>query len=129
MGPAALDEEPSGWFARSRVTRLGAYRLGRILRSARAAYNDVALQGVAEAASGSPEGIVREVVFPVSGEQTTALRRTERFAGQGVWVAGAGRFHNPDADLPADFAERRAECYEWLGLPPLPFHRLRRRRY
>ena len=31
---------------------------------------------------------------------------------------GAGRFRNPDADLPADFAERRAECYERLGLPP-----------
>jgi TnpA family transposase len=34
-----------------------------------------------------------------------------------VWVVGAGRFRNPDADLPADFAERRAACYERLGLP------------
>ena len=32
-------------------------------------------------------------------------------------MVGAGRFRNPDADLPADFAERRAECYERLGLP------------
>jgi hypothetical protein len=34
-----------------------------------------------------------------------------------VWVVGAGRFRNPDADLPADFAERRPECYDRLGLP------------
>jgi TnpA family transposase len=34
-----------------------------------------------------------------------------------VWVAGAGRFRNPDDDLPADFAKRRSQCYERLGLP------------
>jgi hypothetical protein len=33
FGPSVLDEELSGWFARSRVTRPGAYRLGRIMRS------------------------------------------------------------------------------------------------
>ncbi len=33
-----LDEELSAWFARSRVTRPGAYRLGRILRSTTAGY-------------------------------------------------------------------------------------------
>ncbi len=41
----------------------------------------------------------------------------ERLRCKEVWVVGAGRFRNPDADLPADFAERRAECYERLGLP------------
>lgn len=41
----------------------------------------------------------------------------ERLRCKEVWVAGAGRFRNPDADLPADFTERRAECYERLGLP------------
>ena len=41
----------------------------------------------------------------------------ERLRCKEVWVVGAGRFCNPDADLPADFAERRAECYERLGLP------------
>lgn len=46
--PAALDEELSGWFARSRVTRPSAYRLGRIMRSAQAAYDDAALQRVAD---------------------------------------------------------------------------------
>jgi len=34
-----------------------------------------------------------------------------------VWVAGADRFRNPDDDLPSDFAERRTDCYERLGLP------------
>ena len=41
----------------------------------------------------------------------------ERLRCKEVWVVGAGRFRNPDADLPADFAERRAECYKRLGLP------------
>src|SRR3954468_42443 len=41
----------------------------------------------------------------------------ERLRCKEVWVAGAGRFRNPDDDLPADFAERRASCYEHLGLP------------
>lgn len=34
-----------------------------------------------------------------------------------VWETGAGRFQNTDSDLPTDFAERRTECYERLGLP------------
>ena len=46
--PAALEEEIAGWFARERVTRPGAYRLDRILRSARAAHDDAALQRVAD---------------------------------------------------------------------------------
>lgn len=41
----------------------------------------------------------------------------ERLRCKEIWVVGAGRFRNPDADLPADFAGRRAECYERLGLP------------
>ncbi|HEX6012538.1 MAG TPA: DUF4158 domain-containing protein, partial [Geminicoccaceae bacterium] len=41
----------------------------------------------------------------------------ERLRCKEVWVAGAVRFRNPDEDLPADFAERRAACYERLGLP------------
>src|SRR5271157_2925067 len=42
----------------------------------------------------------------------------ERLRCKEVWVAGAGRYRNPDDDLPADFAKRRAACYERLGLPP-----------
>ncbi|MBV8070956.1 MAG: hypothetical protein JO270_13690 [Acidobacteriaceae bacterium] len=38
----------SNWFARERVSRPGAYRLDRLLRSARAAYDDAALQRVAD---------------------------------------------------------------------------------
>ncbi len=44
----------------------------------------------------------------------------ERLRCKEVWVAGANRFRNPDEDLPADFAERRAACYERLGLPAEP---------
>ena len=47
-GPAALEEEIASWFARGRVTRPGAYRLDRILRSARAAHDDAALQRVTD---------------------------------------------------------------------------------
>jgi len=35
-------------------------------------------------------------------------------------VAGATASANPDYDLPADFAARRAACYENLGLPTNP---------
>jgi Domain of unknown function (DUF4158) len=48
FAPSVLDEELSGWFARNRLTRPGAYRLGRIMRSAQAAYDDAALRRVAE---------------------------------------------------------------------------------
>ena len=41
----------------------------------------------------------------------------EKLRCKEVWVEGAHRFRNPDDDLPADFAERRAGCYERLGLP------------
>jgi TnpA family transposase len=41
----------------------------------------------------------------------------ERLRCKEIWVVGANRFRNPDDDLPADFAMRRAACYENLGLP------------
>ena len=44
-----------------------------------------------------------------------ALR--ERLRSKEIWVVGADRYRNPDEDLPADFAERRAPYYEALGLP------------
>lgn len=34
-----------------------------------------------------------------------------------LWVVGADRLRNPDDDLPADFAARRADHYTALGLP------------
>ena len=42
--PSTLEGEVSGWFARERVSRPGGYRLDRMLRSARVAYDDMALQ-------------------------------------------------------------------------------------
>ncbi len=47
-----------------------------------------------------------------------ALR--ERLRCKEIWVAGADRFRNPDEDLPADFAARRAACYARLDLPTEP---------
>ena len=41
----------------------------------------------------------------------------ERLRCKEIWVAGADRFRNPDEDLPADFDQRRAACYERLSLP------------
>ena len=46
--PPALEGEVNAWFARERVGRPGGYRLDRILRSARAAYDDAALRRVAD---------------------------------------------------------------------------------
>ena len=41
----------------------------------------------------------------------------ERLRCKEIWAPGANRFRNPDDDLPTDFADRRAACYEHLGLP------------
>jgi len=37
-----------------------------------------------------------------------------------IWVVGAGRWRNPDEDLPADFAERREQNYRELRKPVDP---------
>ena len=44
-----------------------------------------------------------------------ALR--ERLRSKEIWVVGAGRFRNPDEDLPADFEANRAVYYEALKQP------------
>ncbi|MCM3885649.1 Tn3 family transposase [Frankia sp. R82] len=44
-----------------------------------------------------------------------ALR--ERLRCKEIWVIGADKWRNPDEDLPADFADRRAEHYDKLNLP------------
>jgi TnpA family transposase len=41
----------------------------------------------------------------------------ERLRCKEIWVTEADRFRNPDEDLPADFDDRRAACYQRLGLP------------
>jgi TnpA family transposase len=45
----------------------------------------------------------------------TALR--ERLRCKGIWVEGADKWRNPDADLPADFETRRLEHYRALAKP------------
>lgn len=45
---AVLEDEIGAWFARGRIVRPGAYRLDRIVRSARAAHDDEALRMVAD---------------------------------------------------------------------------------
>lgn len=47
-----------------------------------------------------------------------ALR--EQLRCKEVWVAGAGRWRNPDEDLPADFEARRGEHYTELRKPRDP---------
>lgn len=44
-----------------------------------------------------------------------ALR--ERLRCREIWVVGAGRYRNPDQDLPADFEVNRDTHYAALGLP------------
>ncbi len=46
--PSVLEAEVGGWYARERVGRPGAWRLDRILHSARAAHDDAALRRVAD---------------------------------------------------------------------------------
>ena len=64
-----LDEELSAWFARSRVTRPGAYRLGRILRSAYPSG-----EGRGGRGSGGLGGILGGLV-PVPGQHLVQARR------------------------------------------------------
>ena len=49
---AALEEEIEAWFARDRIARPGAYRLDRIVRSARTAHDERAFQAVARRLDG-----------------------------------------------------------------------------
>lgn len=44
-----------------------------------------------------------------------ALR--EKLRCKEIWVRGSNRYRNPDEDLPADFATRRADYYAQLNVP------------
>ena len=59
---------------------------------------------------------VVRMVYEVATFQ--ALR--EQLRCKGVWVVGAGRWRNPDEDLPEDFEARRAEHYGELRKPRDP---------
>jgi hypothetical protein len=78
------------------------------------------------------EGVVwpkwRDIVIEEAPDGSTRINRInyeicilqtlrDKLRCKEVWVEGAHRFRNPDEDLPADYAERRASCYERLGLP------------
>jgi hypothetical protein len=41
----------------------------------------------------------------------------ERLRCKEIWVEGADKWRNPDADLPADFETRRLEHYRALAKP------------
>ena len=71
--PAALEAEIGAWFARGRVTRPGAYRLDRILRSARAAHDDAALQRVADRLDAGTRGRL-DALLADDGEGTAFAR-------------------------------------------------------
>jgi len=62
-----------------------------------------------------PDGSAR--VNRINYEICVLQTLREKLRCKEIWVAGARRFRNPDEDLPADFAERRADCYERLALP------------
>jgi TnpA family transposase len=75
LASGALEEQINGWFARERVTRPGAYRLDRILRSAGAAYDDAALHRVAERLdAGARERL--DTLLTDNGEGTAFARLT-----------------------------------------------------
>ncbi|WP_344953924.1 Tn3 family transposase, partial [Sphaerisporangium flaviroseum] len=61
-------------------------------------------------------GRVARMVYEVATFQ--ALR--DQLRCKEIWVAGAGRWRNPDEDLPADFESRRAEHYAELRKPRDP---------
>jgi hypothetical protein len=84
--------------------RAGAFAIWGIIR---AKWRDIVLD-----APGGGQRINR-INYEICVLQT--LR--ERLRCEEIWVAGADRFRNSDEDLPADFAERRAACYERLSLP------------
>ncbi|MEV2273754.1 DUF4158 domain-containing protein [Nonomuraea africana] len=65
---------------------------------------------------------VARMVYEVATFQ--ALR--DQLRCKEIWVAGAGRWRNPDEDLPADFETRRAEHYAELRKPRDPPGVLRR---
>jgi TnpA family transposase len=59
----------------------------------------------------------RERVNRISYELHVLQAVRERLRCKEVWVPGADHYRNPDDDLPADFAVRRAAYYQQLGQP------------
>lgn len=70
----------------------------------------------------------RELVFKEDGKGHARIDRVvyelcvlgalrDGLRSREIWVVGADRYRNPDADLPADFDARRERYYEALGQP------------
>ena len=118
---AALDFRSNNGAHRPLLDALGAIRRAEGEGRQYFRADEVAIEGVIrpkwrdvvlEDAPGGGQRVNR-INYEICALQT--LR--ERLRCKEVWVAGANRFRNPDDDLPTDFAERRAACYEHLGLP------------
>jgi TnpA family transposase len=69
------------------------------------------VDAVVEQQAGGPR--VDRIAYEICALQ--ALRAQLRC--KEIWVPGADRFRNPDADLPGDFEQRRSNYYESLKLP------------
>lgn len=52
----------------------------------------------------------------ISYELCVLTQLRERIRAKEIWIAGADRYRNPDADLPGDFAEQRDVYYSGLNL-------------
>ena len=63
----------------------------------------------------APDG--RRRVNRINYEICALQSLREKLRCKEVWVVGADRWRDPDDDLPANFAERRAACYARLALP------------
>lgn len=59
----------------------------------------------------------RRRVVRMAYEVATFQALRESLRCKEIWVVGADRWRDPDADLPADFEERRAEHYQELRKP------------
>jgi TnpA family transposase len=78
------------------------------------------------------EGVIRpqmqEMLIEIGPDGTERIDRInyeigvlqtlrERLRCKAIWVPGAGRYRNPDDDVPADFSQQRATYYQALHLP------------
>jgi TnpA family transposase len=96
-------------YAGTRVRHIRAHEAVPIEGVVRPLWRDAVLDAGAD--GGKPR--VNRITYEICVLE--ALR--ERLRSKEVWVVGADRYRNPDEDLPADFADRRAPYYEALGLP------------
>lgn len=77
---------------------------------------------------GIVSGLWRDVVIEQDARGRTQVNRItyeicvlealrDKLRCKEIWVVGANRYRNPDADLPGDFEEQRTRYYQALNLP------------